>query len=237
MATANAMRERMASVYRHFFALGQTTDPSLILAHGKAALSRRLAELGKPAGSLWSDDDCAGAAEFCSGWIADTRKLALFADIGVGTIDQAFLAVLRKKHLTLRQFALAGRILIVDEAHSFDAYMGEELKTLLRLHAMHGGSAIVLSATLPNGVRAGLCEAFCDGLAVQETRQAPVLPEGSGRAKERPASAPKPNIELSDAYPLLTRANREGITDTPGTLTEALRARSKSVVLTAAPTP
>jgi CRISPR-associated endonuclease/helicase Cas3 len=214
MATANAMRDRVAPVYRRFFAPSQAADPSLILAHGKAALSRRLAELGRPTGSFGTAGDSVGAAEFCAGWIADTRKLALFADIGVGTIDQAFLAILKKKHLTLRQFALAGRILIIDEAHSFDAYMGEELKTLLRLHAMHGGSAIVLSATLPKTVRAGLCEAFRDGLAVPETRQAPVRTAGPGRAKARPASAAKPDVTLSDKYPLLTRANREGIADT-----------------------
>jgi CRISPR-associated endonuclease/helicase Cas3 len=104
------------------------------------------------------------------------------------------LAVLPKKHLTLRQYALAGRILIVDEAHSFDSYMKEELDSLLQLHAMNGGSAIVLSATLSAQARHKIAHAFLCGL-------------GHGQKLARRLAG---NC-VSLAYPLLTRVATGGV--------------------------
>ena len=86
------------------------------------------------------------------------------ADVGVGTIDQAFLAVLPAKYQSLRLLGLAERVLVVDEAHAYDAYMGRELERLLAFQAALGGSAIVLSATLPRVVRQPLATAFARGL-------------------------------------------------------------------------
>ena len=66
----------------------------------------------------------------------------------------------------LRQYALAGGSLIIDEAHCFDAYMKEELGALLRLHAMNGGSAIVLSATLARGIKQQIARSYYEGLGL-----------------------------------------------------------------------
>jgi CRISPR-associated endonuclease/helicase Cas3 len=52
------------------------------------------------------------------------------------------------------------RVLIIDEAHAYDAYMGQEIEHLLRAHAQLGGSAIVLSATLPQETRKRLMAAY-----------------------------------------------------------------------------
>jgi CRISPR-associated endonuclease/helicase Cas3 len=52
------------------------------------------------------------------------------------------------------------RVLIIDEAHAYDAYMGQEIEHLLRAHAQLGGSAIVLSATLPEETRKRLIAAY-----------------------------------------------------------------------------
>ena len=157
MATANAMYAR-GQDFRHgnLDASEHENRPSLILAHGKARLSQALVAHR----TAQREDDEPTVAASCNSWISDDRRRAFFADIGAGTIDQAFLAVLPKKHLTLRQYALAGRILIIDEAHCFDAYMREELDTLLRLHAMNGGSAIVLSATLSRATRRKIAGGF-----------------------------------------------------------------------------
>lgn len=166
MATANAMYERLKNVTDAFFerASNDAQRASLILAHGKAALSRDLSNLSSPPLA----DGEPSSALTCNAWIADDRRRAFFADIGAGTIDQAFLAVLPKKHVTLRQYALAGRVLIVDEAHCFDAYMKEELSALLRLHAMNGGSAIVLSATLSLGARRDIAKSFLQGVGFKK---------------------------------------------------------------------
>lgn len=169
MATANAMHGRLDRAIGGLF----NGKPSLVLAHGKSTMANALARLD----TMTSDDPSSVAAHF-NAWIGDSRKKAFFADAGAGTIDQAFLSILPKKHLTMRQYALAGRILIVDEAHACDAYMGEELKRLLEMQARLGGSAIVLSATLNRAVRDSLIKAFSDGRNLytglgEETENAP----------------------------------------------------------------
>lgn len=159
MATANAMHGRLEVALGGLF----DGDASLVLAHGKADLAQRLERL--PATGR-EDASESGVRSWFNAWIADSRKTAFFASAGAGTIDQAFLSILPKKHLTMRQYALAGRILVIDEAHACDAYMGEELKTLAEMHARLGGSMIVLSATLGRAVRAELVKAFAFGRGI-----------------------------------------------------------------------
>lgn len=156
MATANAMHGRLEAALGGLF----DGEASLVLAHGKADLAQRLERL--PASGR-EDASGSGVRSWFNAWIADSRKTAFFASAGAGTIDQAFLSILPKKHLTMRQYALAGRILVIDEAHACDAYMGEELKTLAEMHARLGGSMIVLSATLGRAARADLVKAFAVG--------------------------------------------------------------------------
>lgn len=61
--------------------------------------------------------DEGSATTQCSAWLADSRKKALLADVGVGTLDQALLAVLPARHQSLRLLGLAGKVLLVDEVH------------------------------------------------------------------------------------------------------------------------
>jgi len=205
MATANAIHDRLAPFYENFFEEGA---PSLVLAHGKAALSRKLSRLCN------ENADRTSVAAYCNSWISDRRKLALLADAGAGTIDQAFLGVLGKRHLTLRQTALARRILIIDEAHSFDTYMGKELETLLEAQARNGGSAIVLSATLSRGVRHALAAAFTRGLRAGEKRL----------IAQRAADAPEPVEKAqTDPYPLLSRVDHQGVEETSVKFDQRLR--------------
>lgn len=167
MATANAMYERLAKTYKTLFENSATYPPSLVLAHGKSELSNAFRAIANSATAA-NGSEGETASAFCTRWIADDRRKAFYADVGAGTIDQAFLSILSKKHLTLRQYGLAGRILIVDEAHCFDAYMGEELSALLELHAQNGGSAIVLSATLSLDRRRDMAKSFAKGLGLRD---------------------------------------------------------------------
>lgn len=76
------------------------------------------------------------------------RKRALLAPFGAGTIDQALLSVINAKHSALRAFALAGKVVIFDEIHSYDSYTGTLLEQLIHRLRSWGCTVILLSATL-----------------------------------------------------------------------------------------
>jgi len=163
MATANAMYSRTASVYRKLF--GQDgPPPSLVLAHGGRHLDGKFQDSLIHPGPLPREGQYElgefDAEARCNAWLADNNKKALLAQVGVGTIDQALLAVLQSRHQSLRLLGLVGKVLIVDEVHASDEYMHTLLCQLLCLHARSGGSAILLSATLPASMRSDLIQAF-----------------------------------------------------------------------------
>lgn len=80
-------------------------------------------------------------------WFA-SKKRALLAPLGVGTVDQALMAVIAVKHFFVRQFALSGKVVILDEVHSYDLYTGTLIKTLCERLLPLGCTILVLSATL-----------------------------------------------------------------------------------------
>ena len=172
MATANAMYQRVGKVYRRFY---ESSDlPSLILAHGARELSElfcesvflsenQAADLNYTEGHDEQEHELSATA-YCNAWIADNRKKALLADVGVGTLDQALLAVLPARHQSLRLLGLGRKVLLVDEVHAYDSYMQKLLDALLEMHARQGGSVILLSATLPQAMRKNLVAAFHRGL-------------------------------------------------------------------------
>ena len=174
-ATADALYSRVGRVYRRFFA--PDSRPSLVLAHSRSRLSAEFRESvgGERIETEEAyDDQEPGAAAICAAWLADNRKKALLAQVGVGTIDQALLAVLNVRHQSLRALGLLGKILIIDEVHACDAYMNQLLECLLRLHAALGGWAILISATLPVKTRRRLVEAFAEGAGFQSPDTLPV---------------------------------------------------------------
>ena len=211
MATADAMFRRLRTVLPRLFA----GAPSVTLAHGRAGLSEDYRDLAL---AHERDQDEPGPTE----WLRDSRRRALLANVGVGTVDQALLAAVRAKHAALRQYALSRNILIVDEVHEMgDPYMGVLLRQLLRIHAALGGSAILMSATLPQGLRADLMAAFEIGAG----RAAPGDPGPAypaltvpGVAAPAVAAAPSPRgpvgvRRLADpgaALDLLEQAARQG---------------------------
>ncbi len=90
----------------------------------------------------------------------NTKKRALLAPFGVGTIDQAELAALNVKHTALRMMGLAGKVIIIDEVHAYDTYMVTIIERLLKWLAVMNTSVILLSATLPKSRRKQLAEAY-----------------------------------------------------------------------------
>lgn len=163
MATSNAMYDRLAKMYKRLFS--SQSEPSLVLAHGARHLSEEFMASVVAQCIDTADDESASAQ--CPSWLADNRKKALLADVGVGTLDQALLAVLPARFQSLRLFGLVRHILIVDEVHAYDPYMNKLLQNLLTFHAALGGSAILLSATLPTHIRRDFITAFANGCGDQ----------------------------------------------------------------------
>lgn len=194
MATANAMYKRLSNAYEQLFEgrssliLAQSSARLVPEFLGSIEVTRREASLppqpdlpadpcllpmqvANSPGEATSpstlgdpqDRDTAGA--WCSQWLADGKKRALLAAVGVGTLDQALMSILPRQHQSLRLFGLSRAVLIVDEVHAYDAYTTELLECLLRFHAALGGSAVVLSATLPQQLRLNLTRAWRSGIA------------------------------------------------------------------------
>lgn len=165
MATSNGMYRRMGKVYRKLYAADST--PSCTLAHSAREMSDEFRQSITIAGDHSLADYGDGtmpAAAHCSAWLADNRKKALLANVGVGTVDQVVLAVLPARHQSLRLLGLLGKCLIIDEIHSADARQNILICHLLKAHASTGGSAILLSATLPKNQRYAFAKAFASGL-------------------------------------------------------------------------
>jgi CRISPR-associated endonuclease/helicase Cas3 len=155
------MYQRVAQVYRKLFA----GNANLTLAHGFKTLVEEFAASILPTDRPEQDaaqlDETATAR--CTAWLADHSKRALLASAGVGTVDQALLAVLHSKHQSLRLLGLFNKVLIIDEVHACDAYMQGVLEVLLEFHARTDGSVILLSATLPSRMKQALLDAYARG--------------------------------------------------------------------------
>ena len=88
------------------------------------------------------------------------RKKSLLANFVVGTIDQLLMMALKQKHVMLRHLGLAGKIVIIDECHAYDAYMNQYLKTALTWLGYYKVPVIVLSATLTKDTRRDIVGAY-----------------------------------------------------------------------------
>ncbi|MCG5549659.1 CRISPR-associated helicase/endonuclease Cas3, partial [Halorhodospira halochloris] len=94
------MYQRLGGFYRNIFSAD--AHPSLILAHGARHLEESFTRTVIPEPKAETDysyaqEDRSAGAE-CREWLADNRKTALLAEVGVGTIDQALLGLLPRRH-------------------------------------------------------------------------------------------------------------------------------------------
>lgn len=138
--TSDRIHERV----EQFLKAVSATPTAVKLAHGQAWLKE-----------FDTGGEGAEAARRPPPWFNPSKRGLLFP-FAVGTIDQALLSVLNVKHSFVRSFALAGKVVVLDEVHSYDAYTGTLLDELVRRLRDVGCTVIILSATLTAARRKAL---------------------------------------------------------------------------------
>jgi CRISPR-associated endonuclease/helicase Cas3 len=127
--TSEKIHERVERFLEKILPL--SCSQSVQLVHGNAWLKSEIGEEGHPGGS----------------WFSSTKR-AILAPFGVGTVDQALMAVMNVKHGFVRAFGLVGKVVILDEVHSYDSYTGTILDKLVEALRDLKCTVIILSATL-----------------------------------------------------------------------------------------
>ncbi|MCX4744806.1 type I-E CRISPR-associated protein Cse1/CasA [Kitasatospora sp. NBC_01287] len=170
-ATSNAMFSRLLQWLDHLPGDGER---SVYLAHAKAALQDEYAGLMRagnrsieavdadgPRGipRSWRQNRSAEAELIAHQWLRG-RKKGMLASFAVGTVDQLLFAGLKSRHLALRHLALAGKVVVIDEVHAYDAYMSSYLERVLSWLGAYRVPVVMLSATLPAATRKALLQAY-----------------------------------------------------------------------------
>lgn len=151
---------------------------SIRLAHGMAMMQEGYRQLFH--GTAHQEEDMETGL-LVHPWF-EGRKQVLLSSFVVGTVDQLLMAALQQKHVMLRHLGLAGKVVIIDECHAYDAYMSCYLERALEWMGIYKIPVILLSATLPAQRRTRLIEAYCG-------KSFPEEPDG---------------WKNSESYPLLT---------------------------------
>jgi len=170
--TSNKIYQRFNAFLRQVLAK-DCRHRSLLLHVNAWLVDTEMGEEGRPGGA----------------WFHHAKR-GLLAPFAVGTIDQALMAAMNVKHGFVRAFGLAGKVVILDEVHSYDAYTGTLLDALVKLLRSLHCTVIILSATLNRQRRSQLLQSELHGEAYplitaaaegQPLRELPVAAEGSTR--------------------------------------------------------
>lgn len=153
--TSNRIHDRVTAFLHNVVA----DDTVQSLCHGNAWLHEDRIRAFRPACTTDApaSGDPSDASDACR-WFASNRR-ALLAPFGSGTIDQALMARIAAKHSALRLFALSGKVVVIDEVHSYDAYTAKLVDHLAAWLLEVGCTVIVLSATLTERRRNQLVKA------------------------------------------------------------------------------
>ncbi|MGW8375657.1 CRISPR-associated helicase Cas3' [Streptomyces sp. ODS28] len=168
---------------------GKRGAHSVFLAHAKSALNPHYTALmGTPSGSVGVETDdpdtrvscregehVRHAAELVAHQWLRGRKKGMLSSFVAGTIDQLLFGALKTRHLALRHLALAGKVIVIDEAHAYDAYMDTYLDAALAWLGAYRVPVVVLSATLPAARRQELARTYAGAQAYPKA----LRPEGT----------------------------------------------------------
>lgn len=146
-------------------------------------------------------------ADIIRSWLAPVRR-GLLSPYAVGTVDQVMLAATQIKYGVLRLLGLANKVLVIDEIHSYDVYMNEIIKQLLKWCRALEIPVVMLSATLPKDKKADLLEAYGCCLpegsypaitAVLEDQSAAIIPAASANRSMTIKTELVPILEKPDS--------------------------------------
>ncbi|MBL1261214.1 MAG: CRISPR-associated helicase/endonuclease Cas3 [Thiotrichaceae bacterium] len=169
-ATANAMLKRLEVCASLIF----NDQPNLVLAHGKSEFNEDFWQL-KNSYQQRTEQGREEARVQCAEWLSTSRKRTFLGQIGVCTVDQVLISVLPVRHKFVRGFGIGKSILIVDEVHAYDSYMYGLLGEVLTQQQIAGGSALLLSATLPFQQRNALSKTWGGRLSHEEKPPYPLV--------------------------------------------------------------
>lgn len=224
MATTDAMFSRVDAWLEHLPQMKGANEKSIYLAHGKAQLNEQFQGLARRSRdqyrgigidvkdrSEWYKEESSEA--FVSDWMYG-RKRGMLANFVVCTIDQVLMGALCMKHLSVRQVALANKVIIIDECHAYDLYMQQYLNRVLQWLGYWQVPVILLSATLPAGQRRRMVESYIEGKKLLGNKQIDPVKQGRvpaylrkpvKKTEAKQAAAPAIESDRKDeAYPLIT---------------------------------
>lgn len=163
-------------------------------------------------------------------WFSTTRR-QLLARFGTGTIDQALLAILPARFAALRHFALAGKVVVIDEVHSYDPYMSALIDRLIAYLLPVGSTVIILSATLTAARRAELVAAAGATEPEAPTEAYPLITKvatGDTTASHHPVTDPTPEKPVELHHEALTLEDTEAYWQT---IADAVLAGANVVII------
>lgn len=131
---------------------------SMFLAHSTSRLNAEYRHL-RSTGIGMDEANRTEGSVIASQWMTG-RKKGILSNFSVATVDQVLLLALQAKHSMLRHLGLAGKVVVIDEVHAYDAYMSEYLATALAWLARYQVPVVLLSATLPVAQKQQLLTAY-----------------------------------------------------------------------------
>ncbi|MFJ9729451.1 CRISPR-associated helicase Cas3' [Streptomyces sp. NPDC101209] len=200
-ATANQIFGRILAWLRR-----QGAATAVALAHGKAARQQDYQALLQRAVGSGECTDTLVASRWTRG-----RYRSLLAPVVVATVDQLLMAGIASRYVSVRMLGLAGKVVVLDEVHAYDAYMSTLLHRVLAWLGACRVPVVLLSATLASDQRAELAAAYAGAPVTLDDRtdvgyprltwtEAPGLSPGTDA--DRQARVRTAGAEASRSYPV-----------------------------------